>query len=1210
MAQIAYKLVTRTYFESDDVRERLERVYTAEALDSTYERERALLEGVVPATLPLSAIDLRLGAAWIDPVLIQEFAQEVLEISCKVTFVPEIAHWEVDVYAGQDSLPNSSSYAIKYKTFKKKKKGGGWIEKEEEINGNDLLEIALNLKIPQIKVRKEPGAVPELDLNLTAHLNGKLEDLQDRFAQWCRSDSKRATNLEETYNRRFNSRRYREWDGSHLTFPGMSQKWRDRIQARPYQLRAIAMAISIGGGLFLEVGLGKTACAVAAAFERKRIGNCSRPWIVVQKSTLRQFARTAQEMYPGARILVAGKNDLAARNRQLFLAKARAGDWDFVILTHEQFGSIPLSEKTTRAYYDHQITVMEQAIYGQDPDYSPDMNPKEKSKSIKALEKAVRGLRKRAERIAEQKDAGITLEQLSPDLLIVDEADRFRRRFFRTKMSGIVGLNSTSGSDRAMDFDMKRQWIQQNHGTGRVVLMTGTPIVNTLAELYTVLMYLAPDIMEEYGWAEFDSWAAHCGAILSQPEVKHTGTIKIVQRFAKYLNLPELLRVFRSVSQTTRADDEGVVLERPDPIHIAVTAQMSDYQKEFANGLVERAERCEKGFPLKWSKLYWYDTRQFDEVIQNHPDPNIQDFMRTDHKGIVSDMMANQLYLQILGGKGKHSIKEVDPVDFVAKYGQEEADKYLRYGPVSVFVEDEDEDGEPYSYWGPHVTTDNMLSISTLGRKLALDQRMVDWRIEAEPTNRDVWAERDNPHSKFHKCMRRVQYIYNRFRHHKATQVIFCDLGTPKGNKFSLYQAFKEDLIRRGIPGDEIAFIQDYNTDEKKEALFEAMNKGDIAVLIGHTETMGVGVNIQERLIAMHHYDCPWQPRGLEQRNGRGIRPGNMFKRILVYSYLTQGYNGNTGFDAFMWQCVQAKWQFIIQVLTGRLDVRVIEEDVSESPVFSAAEMKALATGNEKIIDYVTVTNELRKITGRIQGTNNEIAGLESGSGIKSIQGLTDTITRRTNRYKAMSKDIPDLMQHIEGCTGDNFNIRIGEDEFTTKTASGRAIWKFVEAATQPDVADTYCNKYVKLGEYGGIPLQIFIQRITESTTDKDGQLVTTTSITPQVYFANDWGKNYYFKALADHHALGQRLEETYLKIFSEHTQLATQIEDNKAELAKFEAQLQVCRNQLKDLRYQRKELLDQKESLEKELGITPDEQAGQEKTVVVFGGDETEEAA
>lgn len=1201
MTQLAHTLHLAADFTSGNVRERLRRVKVAAALDASYEAERGVLEAVVPEDIPIASISIGLGASWIDPTYIEAFIQETLLITTRVTYVPVLGSWAVEALSSVDTLENKNVYGLIYEDIVKKKGKDEYEEKSVEITGLELIGRALNLQQPDISVRKAEGQPKEQSIVLTTQALSKMEQLQDKFAAWCRSDPDRAAKLEKVYNDRFNSLRLRAWDGAHLTLHGMSNLWKERllVRTRKYQTDGIAMGIAIGGGIFYEVGLGKTPIAIAIAYERKRIGNCRKPIIVVQKSTLEQFVKTITEMYPSASVLMAGEHDLAKGNRQLFFARARAIDWDFTVVTHDQFERIAVSDEFARSFYNDRISQLESALYVVDPEYKAEKPSKYKKPSVKQIERRLRTLRQKVERMAEKKDEGLTWEQLGFDLLLYDEYDRAKNLGYWSKMENVVGLGSQDGSDRSFDFEMKRRWLQKTYGKNRLVGLTGTPISNTMAEMWKTMMDFAPDLMEEYGWSAFDAWAAQNGEVVTQPEVKHTGKIKMTNRFARFVNLPEMLTAFYSFARVVRSTDEGIEVDKPQAKRYTVKCAMSEFQQEMSDRLIERAELCEADAAIKWCPLYWFDTRNLAEVCADPKNPELANFEFDDTGMSLDDTEYRKALLEVLDHR---DLKQVDPVKFRKQHGDHIADLYLRSAPRPHWDLDEDGCESDLTY---KMTTDNMLSISTYGRLLSADQRLVDWAIKHDPSDQVQWSLRDFPKSKVNQCVRRVYGIYKRTRQQRATQVIFCDLSTPKGEDFSIYQALKVGLMVQGMPADQIAFIHDYDTDKKKAALWDAMNNGDMAVLIASSEKGGVGVNIQERLLALHHLDAPWRPRELEQREGRILRPGNRNPKVFIYNYITQGFSGNCGFDSFLWQLLEAKFRFIYAILgSGKLDVRHMEEDASDSPVFDAATIKALSTGNMDIIEYVGVENELRKVKGLIQGAKDDTQRLLNQSGNRSIARRQELLERHTQERELMNPVMPTLASLVDGCTNDNYQVTINGEVCENKTAAGRAIWQAIDACTENHEA--YCNKYLTLGNYGGIDLLIYVGR-NEVYITKDDQLTIKVNINAHIYMKCDWG-HISIPCVKSHHEMGQKLETQYLGIFDRHVKLKSLIERAKQDLEKAHQELARCQDNIVTLTAKKEELSIRKIELEASLGITPQGQDG--TTVVAIGFDEDDSLA
>ena len=1200
-----YTLVPRADFLSGNVRARHKQLQAVAKVDSRFARERDALENVIPADIPLSQVEIRLGATWIPIEDLESFLWETLDFSMSIIYSETTSTWSVEAHGNQNTMENKQQYGLQWETYERYKNRDGifdYHKKSKELTGLKLIEMALNMSKPKIKVRREANSPKEVSLLLTAQAQSKQDALQARFSEWCREDEHRSARLERIYNDRFNSlRKYKKGQncyseyGPLLTLPGMSAEWRDRIFARPFQREGIAQGMIIGGGIFFEVGLGKTPTIIAIARERKRIGNCRKPLIIVKKSTLSQFSRTIQQMYPDAKVLTAQEKDLSINNRQVFMCRAASTDWDFIVMTHEQFGSIPMRNGFTIKFYQNEIDKIERekaAINEANRNAS-------RSSAVKAMERRGRSLLKKLEHLEAKKDAGLCWEDLGVDFLAADEYDCFKNLAYLTKLTDVIGLGPTKGSDRALDFEMKRSYSVARYSPNRLLGATGTPIANTMGEMWKVMMDFAPEAMAERGWSSFDAWLAANCKIVEQPEITQAGGIKTRQRLCEFINMPEMLTLFFSFAMVVRADDSGI--ERPAVKQRTIAAKMSPWQEQFSNDLIDRATEIEAAMgddskqPRKWCPLKWYDKRDYDKLRTES-----DDYWRCPIEDLESYDVWPQDYLQMMDDK---RLPSIDLADWRRDNDQITTKNYLRCGPqAAIDPEDEEGDGELYTY---KLAIDNMLRISTEGRKCSLDGRLVHWRIIDDPRNVAAWKYLDFDGSKINLCARQVAGIYRHTRKVKATQAVFLDLSTPKGDRFSVYLMLKREMMRRGVPEDQIAFIHDYDNDAKRLLLFDKMNRGDIAVLLGSTEKMGVGVNIQERLIAMHHVDCPWRPRDLEQRRGRGQRPGNMFKRMIwEFFYVTQGSSGGTGFDSFMWQGVEAKLRFLLEILTGDTEARHMTEDASDSPIFTAAQIKALATGDTRIMEYVGIENDLRRCQSLIQGAQSAVHLFKHGTNDKSIKTMERDIKRKYEILDQIDEIIPTISEWRPICTGEAFHAEIinpETNEFEPVEGHkevGKAIWKYIEGVVEKDTAE-YCNRLLDIGQYGGLRLRLQVNH-RQGYNSKGEESI---QISRQLYLLAPW-ENIELACIRDPLKVGERIEHYWVGIFDKYDRINDQIRQQQANIDKTKAELARREQEVITQSARRDELNIRKMELEIELGIA----AHAESTTTISIGDDDQD--
>ena len=801
------RYVTADEYLSGNVRVKLREAEAAAKDDASYSINVEALKAAQPRELTASEIDVRLGATWIEPRYIEQFMVE--------TFQP--TYW-----ASRSMSVNYSPYTSEWHIYGKSAVGANDVNAfstygTSRINAYKILENTLNLRDVRIydKIEEADGTERRvLNVKETTLAQQKQQVIKDAFRDWLWKDPKRRETLVAKYNELFNSTRPREYDGSHLTFPGMNPE----IELREHQRNAIAR-ILYGGNTLLahEVGAGKTFTMAAAAMEAKRLGLCRKPMFAVPNHLTEQWASEFLRLYPSANILVATKKDFEPANRKKFCARIATGDYDAVIIGHSQFERIPISQERQERLLRSEIEEITEGI-----------NQLRRSSgerfSIKSMEKTKKSLEAKLKKLLDSpKDDVVTFEELGVDRLFVDEAHSHKNLYYHTKMQNVAGLSSAE-AQKSSDMYMKCRYMDELTGSRGVVFATGTPVSNSMTELYTMQRYLQHDTLERLGLGHFDSWAANFGETVTALELAPEGTgYRARTRFSKFFNLPELMNLFREVADIKTADQLN--LPTPEVVYHNEVSQPTEIQKKLVQELSERATKV-------------------------------------------------------------HA-RMVDPSE------------------------------------------DNMLAITNDGRKLGLDQRVVNPLLP------------DADGTKVNRCVDNVFRIWQDGAGEKLTQLIFCDLSTP-GKGFNVYDDIKKKLVARGVPESEIAFIHTADTDMKKKELFAKVRSGNVRVLIGSTAKMGAGTNVQDRLIALHDLDAPWRPGDLEQRKGRIARQGNMNETVHVYRYVTE-----QTFDSYIWQTLENKQRFISQIMTSKSPVRSCED--ADETTLSYAEVKALCAGDPRI---------------------------------------------------------------------------------------------------------------------------------------------------------------------------------------------------------------------------------------------------------------------
>ena len=826
---------TADEYLSGDVRRKLQLLKGID--DPKYTANMAALEKVQPKDLSASEIDVRLGATWLPPEDIEQFIYALLSTAyylrnrIKVHYSPITAAWNIE---GKSADGGNVAAGVTYGT--------------NRINAYKIIEETLNLKDVRIfdtVIDDNGNEARALNKKETILAQQKQQLIKDAFRDWIWKDPKRRDRLTTLYNTRFNSIRPREYDGSHIRFVGMNPE----ITLRSHQVNAIARILYGGNTLLAHVvGAGKTFEMVAAAMESKRLGLCQKSLFVVPNHLTEQWAAEFLQLYPAANILVATKRDFETRNRKKFCSRIATGDYDAVIIGHSQFEKIPLSLERQRAVLQEQLDEIIDGIADAKRAHAERF-------TVKQMEKTKKQIKLKLDKLNDQshKDDVVTFEELGIDRLFVDEAHFYKNLFLFTKMRNVAGLSQTE-AQKSSDLFMKCRYLDELTGGRGIVFATGTPISNSMTELYTMQRYLQYGLLKKNDLTHFDAWASTFGETITSIELAPEGTgYRAKTRFARFYNLPELISMFKQAADIQTAD----MLNLPVPTvsYHNVAMKPSAHQKEMVVFLAERAERVRNGM--------------------------------------------------------------VDP------------------------------------------TVDNMLKITNDGRKLALDQRLVNGMLP------------DNDEGKVNACMENIYRIWEGSREKRLTQLVFCDLSTPHNKvnfaagkregplgadgAFNVYDDLKNKLMERGIPAEEIAFIHDAKTEVQKAALFANVRRGNVRILIGSTAKMGAGTNVQRKLVAEHHLDIPWRPSDIEQREGRMIRQGNTNESVEVFRYVTE----NT-FDAYMWQTIESKQKFISQIMTSKSPVRSCE-DIDETAL-SYAEVKALATGNPYIKEKMDLEIDVSRL--------------------------------------------------------------------------------------------------------------------------------------------------------------------------------------------------------------------------------------------------------
>ena len=948
---------TADEYLSGNVRQKLREAEQAAQDSPGYLPNVEALRQAQPRDLDASEIEVRLGATWIDPSYIREFMWEAFETPfyqqrmIDVTYSAFTAEWNI-----RNKNAVSYSNIAAYMTYG-----------TERANAYKILEDTLNLRDVRIYDTKHDADGRErrvLNSKETTLAQQKQQAIRDAFRDWIWRDPDRRHTLVARYNELFNSTRPREYDGSHITFAGMNPE----IRLREHQLNAVAHVLYGGNTLLAhEVGAGKTFEMVAAAMESKRLGLCHKSLFVVPNHLTEQWSGEFLRLYPSANILVATKKDFEPKNRKKFCARIATGEYDAVIIGHSQFEKIPVSMERQQRLLAEQIFEVEEGLREL-------KSQRAERFTIKSLERTKRGLEAKLKKLQDssRKDDVVTFEQLGVDRLYVDEAHNYKNLFLYTKMRNVAGLSATD-AQKSSDMLLKCRYIDEITDSRGVVFATGTPVSNSMTELYTMMRYLQHDAIRGKGLAHFDCWASTFGETQTAIELAPEGTgYRARTRFAKFFNLPELMTLFKEAADIKTADQLN--LPTPTPIYHNEVAQPTEIQKQMVQELSERAAR---------------------------------------------------VHAQL-----------VDP------------------------------------------STDNMLKITSDGRKLGLDQRIINPDLP------------DDPNSKVNRCVDNIHRIWQDGQADRLTQLVFCDLSTPKtgatgakaaktagGNldspelhaleavigqdaaeepAFTIYDDIREKLVARGIPREQIAFIHEANTETRKKELFAKVRSGQVRVLMGSTFKMGAGMNVQDRLVALHDLDCPWRPGDLEQRSGRIIRQGNRNKEVHIYRYVTE-----STFDAYLWQTVENKQKFISQIMTSKSPVRSCE-DVDETAL-SYAEIKALCAGDKRIKEKMDLDVDVARLKLMKASHQSQQFRLEDNL----LRHFPEQIRQNESFVEGFTADMQTLSAHphpVDGFAG----MEVKGDLLTDKDNAGAAILEAFK--------DAKGMEPVPIGSYRGFSMSLTVE--------------------------------------------------------------------------------------------------------------------------------------
>lgn len=927
------KYVTADEYLSGNILKKLEEAQNAfDKGDTSLAINIQALEKAMPEKIQASDIDVRLGATWINPKYIKDFVYELLGTALyhkNPIFKKDFIDVQYSELTGKWYITNKSS--------DKNNVHATFTYGTSDRTAYELIEDLLNLKATQVKSVQIVDGKEKLviDNKKTAQVRAKQEIIQQKFQEWIFSDKTRRDDIVDTYNRIFNVNRPREYDGKYLNFVGMNPE----IQLRPHQLNAVARCLYGGNTLLAhEVGAGKTFEMIAAAMEGKRLGLHTKSLMCVPNHLTEQMGEDFLKLYPNANILVAKKKDFVGDARRALMAKIATGNYDAVIIGHSQLAKIPLSAENQERFIQNQIDELIKNIAEMKAHNGQNFQVKQAERTKANLEARLKKL------LDTKKDDTVTFEELGVDKLFLDEAHYFKNLFLSTKMTNVSGIATSDSVEKTADLYMKTQYLDEITNGKGLVFATGTPVSNTICEIYNMMKYLQSDLLKEKNLWHFDSWASTFGESVTQMELAPEGnTYRAKTRFAKFHNLPELMNLFKECADIQTADTLNLPNIPDCEIH-NISCEPTEIQKQLVETLAKRAVK-----------------------IHNH---------------------------------------EVDPHE------------------------------------------DNMPKITTDGRKIGLDQRLINPDLP------------DEPGTKVNACVDNVFKIWNETKEEKSTQLIFCDYSTPKKDgSFNVYDDIKGKLISKGVPPDEIAFIHDATTEAAKEELFAKVRSGEVRVLIGSTAKMGAGTNVQTKLVASHDLDAPFRPADMEQRRGRMVRQGNENKQVHLYRYCTKDT-----FDAYLFQMLERKQKFISQIMTSKSPQRRCD-DVDEATL-SYAEVKALCVGDPRIKEKMELDNEVAKLILERSGYQQEQYRLEdmAASLTSKIEILENVIPKNQNDFLYYHKNYSVSEEDKKTFAG----ISINGQQYTKKDEAAEALKQaYIKACSDGN------NKYTPIGEYKGFEVAV-----------------------------------------------------------------------------------------------------------------------------------------
>ncbi len=897
---------------------------SAELYPDDYKVHVEALEKVQPKDLTASEISVRLGATWLPSEIVEKFIFEFLE-------TPRYAQWNIKLHFSQ----YTGEWNIEGKSYDRGNVKAYNTYGTSRINAYKIIEETLNLKDVRIfDYIEEPDGKKKAVLNKkeTAIAQSKQELIKQGFQDWIWAEPERRERLCKLYNEKFNSIRPREYDGSHITFNGMNPE----IELREHQKNAVAHILYGGNTLLAHaVGAGKTFEMTAAAMESKRLGLCNKSLFVVPNHLTEQWAAEFLQLYPSANVLVATKKDFETKNRKRFCGRIATGDYDAIIIGHSQFEKIPMSIERQRAILEEQLEEVTNGIADLKRNRGDNF-------SVKQLERTKKSVKQKLDKLNDQtrKDDVVTFEELGVDRLFIDESHYYKNLFLYTKMRNVGGIAQTEAM-KSSDLFMKCRYLDEITGGRGTVFATGTPISNSMVELYTIQRYLQYNTLVKNNLQHFDAWASTFGETITAVELTPEGSgYRAKTRFARFYNLPELMAMFKEVADIKTADMLDLPVPKANFHNISV--KPSEIQKQMVAELAERAEK-------------------------------------------------------------------------------------VRNGMVDASV-------------------DNMLKITNDGRKLALDQRLINPMLP------------DFEGSKLNACVDAMFETWEKGKEKRLTQLFFCDLSTPKNDgNFSVYDDIRKKLIERGVPAEEIKFIHEADTEAKKLELFKKVRRGDVRILMGSTQKMGAGTNVQNKLAASSDLDCPWRPSDLEQRLGRSIRQGNENLEVDIYRFVTE-----ETFDAYLYQLVEGKQKFASQIMTSKSPVRSCE-DIDETAL-SYAEIKMLATGNPHIKEKMDLDIQVQKLRLLKSNFLSERYALED----KIIKFYPQDIARQTETIKSLKADIERVAQHPKPLDDTFVGMTVKGIFYSEKADAGNAILEACQAMTNPDP--------IPLGEYRGFQMELYFE--------------------------------------------------------------------------------------------------------------------------------------